>query len=78
VIEDRPAWRALFQVPYVFAGQIARVPGVTMLRGESIAITSGRPVIFHVDGEPFVGGATLQARIHRAALRVRVPPTPGR
>jgi diacylglycerol kinase (ATP) len=73
VIEDRPAWRALFQVPYVFSGRIARVPGVTMLRGESISITSGRPVIFHVDGEPFVGGVALHGRVHRSALRVRVP-----
>ena len=73
IVDDRPAWRALFQIPYVFTGQIARVPGVTMLRGESVEITSDRPVIFHVDGEPFVGGARITARVHRAALRVRVP-----
>lgn len=73
VIEARSPWRALLQVPRVFLGQIARVPGVTMLRGEQIEITSGRPVIFHVDGEPFVGGALVRARAHRAALRVRVP-----
>jgi YegS/Rv2252/BmrU family lipid kinase len=73
VIDDRPAWRALLQIPYVFAGRLARVPGVTMMRGEEVEVTSGRPVIFHVDGEPFVGGARMLARVHRSALRVRVP-----
>jgi len=72
VIDNRPAWRALFQIPYVFTGQIARVPGVTMLRGASVEIASGRPVIFHVDGEPFVGGARITGRVHAAALRIRV------
>jgi len=73
VVDNRPAWRALFQIPYVFTGQIARVPGVTMLRGASVEITSGRPVIFHVDGEPFVGGVRITAHVHPRALRVRVP-----
>jgi diacylglycerol kinase (ATP) len=73
VIDNRPAWRALLRIPYVFAGQLARVPGVTMIRGEQVEITSARPVIFHVDGEPFVGGARVCARVHRGALRVRVP-----
>jgi diacylglycerol kinase (ATP) len=73
VIDNRPTWRALTQVPRVFLGQIARIPGVTMLRGEHVEVTSEQPVIFHVDGEPFVGGTHLKARAHRGALRVRVP-----
>ena len=73
VIDDRPAWRALTQIPRVFLGQIGRVPGVTIVRGDEVAITSGRPMIFHVDGEPFAGGTTLRARVHRQALRVLVP-----
>jgi YegS/Rv2252/BmrU family lipid kinase len=71
VIDNRPAWRALLRIPYVFTGQLARVPGVTMVRGEQVEITSARPVIYHVDGEPFVGGARITARVHPAALRVR-------
>jgi diacylglycerol kinase (ATP) len=73
VIDNRPVWRAFLQIPRVFLGQIDRVPGVTMLKGEAVEVTSARPAIFHVDGEPFVGGAQLKARAHRAALRVRVP-----
>ena len=73
VIDNRPVWRAFLQIPRIFLGQIAGVPGVTMLKGEAVEVTSARPAIFHVDGEPFVGGAQLKARAHRGALRVRVP-----
>jgi diacylglycerol kinase (ATP) len=73
IIDDRPAWRALMQIPYVFLGRIARVPGVTIRRGEQVEITSARPMIFHIDGEPFAGGTTLRARVHRHALRILVP-----
>jgi hypothetical protein len=38
-----------------------------------VQITSRRPAIYHVDGEPFVGGASLEAAIHPRALRVRTP-----
>lgn len=73
VIDDRPAWRALTQIHRVFLGQIGRVPGVTIVRGGEVAITSVRPMVFHVDGEPVVGGTTLRARVQRQALRVLVP-----
>jgi YegS/Rv2252/BmrU family lipid kinase len=72
VIDDRPVWRAILQIPKIFTGAIAQVPGVTMLRGEQIEVTSGRPVTFHIDGEAFIGAAHLRARVHRDALRVRV------
>jgi diacylglycerol kinase family enzyme len=43
-----------------------------MRRAASIQITSAHPVIYHVDGEPFVGGASVSARVRPGALRVRV------
>lgn len=73
VIDHRPALRALTQVWRVFAGQIDRVPGVHVLRGTDMEITSGRPMGYHLDGEIHTGGTTLRARVHKAALRVRVP-----
>jgi len=73
VIAHRSPLRALMQVPRVFLGQIARVPGVTMRRAADVEITSARPVLYHVDGEPFVGGASIRARIQPRALRVKVP-----
>ena len=73
VVEDRPAWRTLLQVRRLFNGQIARVPGVTMLTAAEIEIDSTRPALCHVDGEPFLGGTTIAARVRPQALRVRAP-----
>jgi diacylglycerol kinase (ATP) len=73
VIEDRSILAIAWQVPRVFSGKIDRVPGVSIRRGAHVEVTSGRPVIYHVDGEPFVGGASVTARVHPRALRVRTP-----
>ena len=73
VIEDRPLIVTALQVPRVFAGQIDQVPGVTIRRGAAIEVTSAHPVIYHVDGEPFVGAASVSARVRPRALRVRMP-----
>jgi YegS/Rv2252/BmrU family lipid kinase len=73
VVAYRSPVRALLQVPRVFLGQIARVPGVTMRRATEVEITSARQVLYHVDGEPFVGGASIRARVQPRALRVKVP-----
>ena len=72
-VADRPLLATLLQIPRVFRGTIDRVPGVTIKTGTEIEITSGRPVVYHVDGEPFVGGAVVRARVHGQALRLRVP-----
>ena len=73
VVAHRPVWATLLQVPKLFSGRLARAPGVRMTTASEIEITSARPVLYHVDGEPFVGGASVRARVHPLALRVRVP-----
>jgi diacylglycerol kinase (ATP) len=77
IIAHRSPFRALLQMPRVFLGQVARVPGVTIRQAQTIEITSARPVVYHVDGEPFVGGASISARVQPRALRVKVPPMAG-
>ncbi len=64
---------ALVQVPRMFSGRIATVPGVTMSSAVDIQVTSGQPVLYHVDGEPHTGAAVVAARPWPAALRVVVP-----
>jgi YegS/Rv2252/BmrU family lipid kinase len=73
IVAHRSAWAALWQVPKLFSGQLARAPGVQMRTVSKVEITSARQVLYHVDGEPFVGGASIRARVHPQALRVRVP-----
>ena len=73
VVPQRSVLATLVQIPRVFTGRVDRVPGVSMRSGEEIEITSGRAVMYHIDGEPFTGGVSVRARVRRAAVRVRVP-----
>jgi YegS/Rv2252/BmrU family lipid kinase len=73
VVDARPVWQTLLQVPKLFSGRIAAAPGVTMRAAATIELTSSHPVVYHIDGEPFVGGASLTARAHAQALHVQVP-----
>jgi YegS/Rv2252/BmrU family lipid kinase len=72
IVADRSPLRALIQLPLVFMGQIERISGVTITRGVEVEVTSAQPVLYHIDGEPFVGGASLKARVRPRALRVLV------
>jgi diacylglycerol kinase (ATP) len=73
VVDDRPVWQILINVPRLFNGRIGEVAGVSMLAGSEIDIASDRAVLYHVDGEPFAGTARLRARALPKALRVKVP-----
>lgn len=71
LVGDRSPLVALLQAPWLFAGRIGQLPGVVMRTASEIEVTSAHPVIYHIDGEPFVGGASLTARVRPMALRVR-------
>lgn len=73
VVADRSLFAAILQAPRLFTGGIARVPGVTMRAATDIEITSAHSVFYHLDGEPYVGGASIVGRVRPRALRVRVP-----
>jgi YegS/Rv2252/BmrU family lipid kinase len=73
VVGERSALRAIAQMPMLFSGRIGRVSGITMTPAHEVSISSATPIIYHVDGEPCVGGSTVRARIRPRALRVRVP-----
>jgi diacylglycerol kinase family enzyme len=70
VVDHRPPWRVLVQAPKLFRGTVAQVPGVSMTKASSVTISAENPVIFHVDGEPHVGGACVKASVHPLALRL--------
>lgn len=73
VVPARSPLAALLQVPRMFSGRIGTVPGVTMCSAVDIQVTSGQPVLYHVDGEPYTGAAVVAARPWPGALRVVVP-----
>jgi YegS/Rv2252/BmrU family lipid kinase len=72
VVDDRSPWAVIRHAPKLFRGRLADVPGVTMSTATRIEITANEPLIYHVDGEPCMGGSVISASIRPAALRVRV------
>ncbi len=73
VVEERGALARLGLGLRLLDGTIDKAAGVTILRGASVKVTAASPIAFHVDGEPRTGGTTVEARIHKGALRVKVP-----
>ena len=73
IVEGRSPMAALAQVPRLFMGRIAHARGVTSVPAVEIEVRSQHAVLYHVDGEPHVGGASVTARPHPGALRVAVP-----
>ena len=73
VVGERSALKAVTQMPMLFNGRIAQVPGITMTPAQDVTISSETAMIYHVDGEPCVGGTSVHARIRPQALRIRVP-----
>ena len=74
IVEHRPAIVTLLSIPWLFAGRIASVSGVTMFQAAEAEVRSTGSVLYHVDGEPFVGGASLKVRVHPGALKIRGGP----
>jgi len=63
----------LAQMPLLFAGKVDRLPGVTIIATTDVEIRSTHQMVYHVDGEPALAGTSVRAKVHPAALRVRVP-----
>jgi YegS/Rv2252/BmrU family lipid kinase len=72
VVDDRSLLETLVELPRLFSGGVAKVHGVTTEQTGRVEITSASRVVYHVDGEPFVGGVSLVARSLPSALTVRV------
>ena len=79
IVNHRSPMAALMQLPRLFGGKVTAVPGVTVMVAAEVEVssTAGSPVPYHVDGEPFVGGRSVKARVFPSALKVRVPPLAG-
>ena len=69
----RPPWIALWHARRLFTGTLERLPGVRMMSVRTAVLSADRPLTFHVDGEVFEGGRSLQVKVRPRALRVRVP-----
>lgn len=70
VVDYMPVWRVLIHAPRLFSGTVARVPGVSTTRVSTVAVSAEATIVYHVDGEPHVGGHLVKACVHPRALRV--------
>jgi diacylglycerol kinase family enzyme len=72
VIEEKSRLRTIAQLPRLFRGTVDRAPGCTIQKISRVTIESDQPIVYHVDGEPAVGGTSLRIRVHPGALYVAV------
>ena len=72
VIEERSRIVTVCHLPRLFNGTVRRIPGCTLRRIREATNEADQPMTFHVDGEPVVGGTSVQVRVHPGALRVAV------
>lgn len=72
IFEEVSRVRTLLGVPRLFTGGVASLRGVSIRPIQSATIESEKPIAFHVDGEPFVGGTRLEAAVKPSALRISV------
>jgi diacylglycerol kinase (ATP) len=72
VMSERSRLHTLIGLRRLFNGTVNQVPGCSIRRVKRATIESDRPMAFHVDGEPVMGGTVLTLRIHPGALNVCV------
>jgi YegS/Rv2252/BmrU family lipid kinase len=70
VVNHQSPWRVLLHSRRLFQGTVAQVPGVSMSKASLVVISSDAPLVYHVDGEPHVGGRCITAAVHAGALRM--------
>lgn len=72
VVEPQSGFSIMRQVPAFFKGTLREGPGLLMRSAASMEISSTRPIMFHVDGEPRTGPNSIALRTRRDILRVKV------
>jgi diacylglycerol kinase (ATP) len=70
VVEEHSRLTTIWNMRRLLTRSIERAPIWSSGRVHHAVIESDAPMPFHVDGEPFMGGTRLEARIHPAALQV--------
>jgi diacylglycerol kinase (ATP) len=76
VVAPASRLRNMIRARRLFDGTLYRDPGVWRRRTRALRVEGAGSLRFHVDGEPHLGAARLEARIHPRALGVRVGLSP--
>jgi YegS/Rv2252/BmrU family lipid kinase len=70
-VNHRSPLVALFHARRLFTGTVGRLPGVSITRAEHVELAAHAPLVYHLDGEPHIGGLSVKACVRPSALRVR-------
>jgi YegS/Rv2252/BmrU family lipid kinase len=73
VVADRRPLARLWSGRHLALGTTHRASGVMFRSVGRAEIHADRPILYHVDGEPALGGCSVTVSIRPGALRVRVP-----
>jgi diacylglycerol kinase (ATP) len=73
VVPDITTWRVIRHGWRLFAGSVARVPGVRTGRAKRVDIRIAEARLLHLDGEVYEAGASARFEIDPASLLVRTP-----
>ncbi len=72
VVADRSPLSRLWTGRHLALGTAARASGLVLRSIHRARIDANEPILYHVDGEPGLGGRSLDVTIRPRALRVRV------
>lgn len=73
VVDAQPLWRIVSRIPDLFRGRLQPGRGLHMHAITGALITAERPIAYHADGEPGLGGVSLRVTVEPSSLWVRVP-----
>lgn len=74
IVENTDILRLLWHARRLFNGTIHQMPGVQLFQGRTMRIVRSDPGLFHVDGEPKTGDATLEVTVVPEGIRMALPP----
>lgn len=78
IVEHRPVLALFWHARHLATGRPDRAACVSIRQAKTAAISSDRPMEFHVDGETGVARGTIDVRVIPGALTVKVPGLPRR
>lgn len=58
-------------LPHLFRGTLGRVPGVDSQKVRAASVRAAAPLVYHTDGEAFVGGTEIAVTVKPRSLRLR-------
>jgi YegS/Rv2252/BmrU family lipid kinase len=73
IVGELSLWRIAWRLPSLFRGTLRPGRGVVMRAARKLRIASSAAIPYHVDGEPRLGGDSLNVATHERALLVRAP-----